>query len=311
MTRLQKKCLVVSLCFHGVVMGALVVTAAFRSEPAVTSETVLMVISPNIVDRAGAGGPRGSAPQQVKPAPMTPTPVAPAPAPPAPRAQPTPAPTAPITHPLPTEPSPAPKQAEPPKTSRLPTPRQSKQDDKPVTSASNETTTKHKITPDLSQPVSSSRSTSRNATTAATSSSDSQAERNRRIREIESALASLSSSYNNKEPESKVVPLPGLDDGETFVGYRTAIFNAYYHAWNPPDSSGRKNAVADVKIVVARDGSIISAEFVSKSEDAAIDRSVKRALDAVPSLPPFPAGATDTQRTFIIRFNLEAKESAG
>jgi len=69
----------------------------------------------------------------------------------------------------------------------------------------------------------------------------------------------------------------------------------------------------DVKIVVARNGDVLSSDIVSKSGDPAVDQSVQRALDQVEreKLPPFPPKAEDTQRTFVIRFNFEAKQSAG
>ncbi len=313
MTRLQRKCLVVSLCFHGVIMGALVVTAAFRSEPVVTGETVLTLISPNIVDKAGVGGERGAPPRSVQPAPVAPTPVAPAPAPapPAPRIRPSPSPTPPVVHPLPTETSPALRSAEPTKTSRLSSPRQTKEDTKVATAKSSETAPKHVITPDLTPSSSAGRAASRNATSAASaaaSAAAAQAEKNR-LQEIRNALSEMA-SIDSKEPASKVVPLPGLDGGESFANYGTAIISLYYHAWTPGEVTS-KNAVVNVKIVVARDGSIISVEFVSKSGDAAYDRSVQRALDAIKSLPPFPASTTDAQRGFLMRFTPELKESAG
>jgi TonB family protein len=68
-----------------------------------------------------------------------------------------------------------------------------------------------------------------------------------------------------------------------------------------------------VEIVVARNGDIVSSKIVSRSGDSSVDQSVQRALDTVErqKLPPFPTGAADTQRTFLIRFNLEAKQSNG
>ena len=110
-----------------------------------------------------------------------------------------------------------------------------------------------------------------------------------------------------------MVALPGEGGGEAFVGYRTAIFNAYYQAWKPPEGTTRRSASADVRIVVARNGDLLSSEIVTKSGDSAVDQSVQRALDQVErqKLPPFPTGAEDTPRTFLIRFDLEAKQSAG
>jgi len=60
---------------------------------------------------------------------------------------------------------------------------------------------------------------------------------------------------------------------------------------------------------VARDGSILSAEIVSRSGHREMDRSVDQALRLVSKLPPFPESARDSERTFLIRFNLEAKLS--
>jgi TonB family protein len=124
-------------------------------------------------------------------------------------------------------------------------------------------------------------------------------------------LEELASNVRATGAKSTVVALPGEGGGEAFVGYETAIFNAYYHAWKTPEETTDRLAVADAKIVVSRDGTIVSAEIVSKSGDAAVDRSVQRALDQVKTLPPFPEKAKDTQRSFLIRFNLEAKQSSG
>ena len=62
-----------------------------------------------------------------------------------------------------------------------------------------------------------------------------------------------------------VVDIPGQGGGEAFAGYETVIYNAYYHAWITPDSLADKLAAADVKIVVARDGTILSAELITNS----------------------------------------------
>jgi TonB family protein len=64
-------------------------------------------------------------------------------------------------------------------------------------------------------------------------------------------------------------------------------------------------------VTIARDGSIISAELVNPSGGTALENSVQGALRRVTKLPPFPASARDTQRTFVIRFNLQAKEMSG
>ena len=106
---------------------------------------------------------------------------------------------------------------------------------------------------------------------------------------------------------------PGEGGGDAFVNYRDAVFSAYYHAWKTPEASAKNMAVADVKIVVSRNGDVLSSDFVTKSGDAAVDKSIQRALDQVEreKLPHFPSASSDDERTFFLRFDLQAKQSAG
>ena len=108
-----------------------------------------------------------------------------------------------------------------------------------------------------------------------------------------------------------VVEMPGQGGGEAFAGYETVIYNVYFHAWTTPDGVADKLAGTDVKIVVARDGRVLSAEIINKSGERALDNSVERVLREVTKLPPFPASTHDEQRSYLIRFNLEAKEGSG
>src|SRR5207244_1671728 len=99
--------------------------------------------------------------------------------------------------------------------------------------------------------------------------------------------------------------------GAAFADYRTIVYSAYYNAWIAPEELIDDEAVTEVRVVIARDGSIISADITGKSGKAVLDRSVERALRAVRQLPAFPEAAKDSQRTFKIRFNLKAKQSSG
>jgi TonB family protein len=105
--------------------------------------------------------------------------------------------------------------------------------------------------------------------------------------------------------------MPGQGGGQAFIGYETYIYNAYYRAWVAPDSVTDKLASVDVKIVVARDGSILQAEIVNKSGERDLNRSVEQALNRVHHLPPFPSASSDEQRSFLLRFNLDAKQGSG
>jgi len=283
MTRLQKKCFVASACLHGLLGVVVLVTAAFRSEPTVAGEQVLTLISPLVLDRTGSGG---GPPAVVVQQPPVPTPT--------PTRQATPAAPAPPRLTAPPKPptTPAPRQ-----TARNPTP------DKPATAPA---ARGHVVTPTF-DPAPRSATAGRQSgspPTAARAASDNRAE------ELSTALASLASGVRTAAATATVVTVPGEGGGEAFVGYDTLVYNVYYHAWNAPQGSSDTRS-ADARIVVARDGTIISHELTRRSGNPAIDTSVERVLDQIKTLPPFPEASQDAQRTFIISFSLEATHSSG
>jgi TonB family protein len=164
---------------------------------------------------------------------------------------------------------------------------------------------------DLTDVTSSTRASSRAGGSAAQAQAAAQAANSRRIlQEIAGTFAALGSSIQSKDSSVKMSTLAGEGGGEAFVSYDNVVFNAYYNAWRPEVATLRL-PVAVVKIVVSRTGNITSSEFVTKSGDPMLDRSVQRALDAVRDLPAFPASTTAAERSFIITFDPKALQSAG
>jgi periplasmic protein TonB len=304
MTRLQKKCFLISAGMHGLLLAILLGSSAFRDKPETSNMPILTMVPVNIVDAPGAGG--GSPEPAVAPQPVQP--------------QPQPAPAPPVVQPQPpvVQPRPAVAQLPPPKPVERPKPHEVATEPTEPVSLPKKTATKHthEIEPDFTPAnvTSTSRKTKVKPTETATdesTSSSSRADARHRQQELAQALETLATGVRNSGAKGTVVDMPGQGGGEAFAGYETVIYNAYYHAWSTPDSVADKLAGADVKIVVARDGRIISAEIIKKSGERALDRSVENALQAVTRLPPFPAGAHDEQRSFLLRFNLEAKEGSG
>jgi TolA protein len=139
----------------------------------------------------------------------------------------------------------------------------------------------------------------------------SQAELNR-LRQAEESLTKLASGVQTSAAEKTTVDIPGLGGGgELFAGYNEVVKSIYYRAWITQDTLADRVVNPVARIVVARDGTIVSAELTNPSGDPALDRSVERALRAVPRLPPFPAGAREEERAFRIRFSLDAKKASG
>ena len=54
-------------------------------------------------------------------------------------------------------------------------------------------------------------------------------------------------------------------------------------------------------------GTVVSAKILSGCGDASIDGTVDATLKRIRKVPPFPAGAKESTRTYIIGFNLLAK----
>ncbi len=288
MTRLQKKCFLFSVGMHGLLGVIVLGSSAFRDKPAAKDIPILTMIPANIVDEAGAGGGSpepAAAPQPSQPAPSvvrTPQPVAPQHA------------AELMEHPKPREvakePAPQPLMA-------------TEAEVKPARKT-------HEIHPDYTPASSVTQKKNIKTSESATAESSSRAEA-RRLNQIAESLSALASGVESSGAKGTVVDMPGQGGGEAFVGYETVIYNVYYHAWITPDSVADRLAATDAKIVVARDGTILSAEIISKSGEPALDKSVGRVLRAVTKLPPFPASARDEQRSFVIRFNLKAKEASG
>ena len=64
-------------------------------------------------------------------------------------------------------------------------------------------------------------------------------------------------------------------------------------------------------MTIAQDGSGSVGDIIQPSGDAQVDDSVRRTLDRVTFIAPFPEGAKENQRTYIINFNLKAKRLLG
>jgi len=64
-------------------------------------------------------------------------------------------------------------------------------------------------------------------------------------------------------------------------------------------------------VTIARNGNVISSSIVKPSGSPQADRAIQATLDRVNFVAPFPQGAKEAQRTFIISFELKAKKLLG
>lgn len=100
--------------------------------------------------------------------------------------------------------------------------------------------------------------------------------------------------------------------GVSYAPYGQIVRKIYTDGWIVPDDMMDDEASVKVSVTIARDGKVLSARIVDASGSAAANRSIQNTLDRITHIGvPFPAGAKESQRTFIMTFNLKAKKAFG
>jgi TonB family protein len=99
---------------------------------------------------------------------------------------------------------------------------------------------------------------------------------------------------------------PGISGGgPSYASYGSWVRSVYQRSWVVPKNTASADATVKVSVRIARDGTVISSQIIERSGDAEMDASVQRTLERVTSVGrPFPEGATDQERAYIIPFSL-------
>ena len=293
MNRLQKKCLIATAGGHLLLILVLVFGSAFfvTHETKPDNSQVLDVIPANIVEAAFNSGVRN-------PRPPAPTPVQPVQPP---QTDPLPPPK-PVVTPQP-QPKPEPvKQQEPvPVKLQKPVPDDIKSPEpepKPVKPA------KPKIEVNLNQVTRSTPSASE--TKAAEARREAQQQAKARADAFNKAIATIDKNASS----ATTVEMPGTSS-VSYANYASVVKSIYERAWTPPNDTSSDDANTKVSITVSSDGSVITSHIIDPSGDSRVDASVQRTLDRVKFIAPFPDGAKEKEKTFIINFNLKAKRMLG
>lgn len=293
MSRLNKKCLIASGALHVLLLVTVFVGAAFilRRPPPQPNLPILNVIPDKLVDQAlyGGGTPHATPPPPAR-RPISPHRSAPPPAPKplrhrSQRQRPKPKPKP--------EPAPAPK----PKPQTIP--------------SENELEKEHHPKPRLRKPHEIHVNTHLVTRKVVHTSRPARVERKDRSA-VQRKVGLLAVNNARQTLERKLSPgttiaIPGIG-GEAYANYAQAIKSIYDQAWIVPSSLEGGDLTVKARVVIARDGSIISSRIIGASGNTALDRSVRLALDRVTQVPAFPAGAKERERTFVILFNPIIKE---
>ncbi|MEI7533255.1 MAG: TonB family protein [Verrucomicrobiae bacterium] len=293
MNRLQKKCLIATAGFHLLLVLVILFGAAFFTSHEKPDETTLLTVIPaNLIDAAFNSGVKAAQP----PAPTPPQPVQTPPQPPQPKPEPVKQPDLEPVKPAPTlvekvkdffkaEPQKlSPDELEPVEKPAKPAPKKREISLKPVI----------RKTPIVAD------------TTAADEARDAKRARDARLKAITSAARSIKENASS----ATTVEMPGTGS-VSYANYASVVKSVYEQAWTPPDDSSSDDANIKVSVTIGSDGTVITSRVLDGSGDARVDASVQRTLNRVNFVAPFPDGAKEKQRTFIINFNLKAKRMLG
>jgi TonB family protein len=295
MNRVQKKCLVASLALHALLCVILLVGPAFLTSNQKTGDQpTLQVIPAKIVDSlfSGGGNPKANPPAAQKVLE------------PAPPVQP--------TETRPPVPTPKPPQIK----------EQAVEDRQPVVEkpapqkpAIKVNTTVVKRTSEKDKEEKARTEAEAKASLQAEAKARAKAEADARRRAAQQLEARLNGTFEslskNLSSGTTIEPLgPG---GEAYADYGQVVKSYYDQAWIDPEDVSEDSATVKVKVVIRRDGTVILDSIQKRSGVPALDKSVQNALDRVRlrGLPPFPEGAKESQRIYIIEFNLKAKRLIG
>ena len=305
MNRLEKKCFTASTGSHLLLVCLVVFGSAFfvsKRDKAPAEYTKMRVVPTKMIDAALSGGggdptvkpsdelQKGSpeAPPKLQPEPpkSEPPKVTPKPAPPQPKPEPEPPPTTEKKSPLPLV--------------------ETKRPPKPDTKSRADTIL------DGLKPTKRNDADKRKAQEKAATEARERLDRewksqNQQLaKQIGSTVQGLSQGFE----KGTVVTAYG-PGGEAYANYADWVHQVYDDAWIMSDMMSDEELRVEVRVVIHRSGRVIDARIEKKSGNAALDRSVQRALDKVKTLQPFPEGSLDQQRTFNINFVPKFKRSTG
>ena len=289
MTRLQKKCLIAAAGTHLLVVVVVLCSGFITSKPKQDDTQVVDMISPTVLDHVlNTGSSSAPPPPPTPPIQQPPVPTPPIPDPPKP-----PPPADPVKVVKPVTPLEPMKPVKDPDIS-IPPP-------KPPKPPHIIKVSKEVVTLDNKQAAQEA------AAAAAKAAREEKKLRDQRSKAFQNAARNIK---DNSSKPTVVDASPGTSS-VSFSDYASQVKIRYDGAWTPPDDMASDDVTTKVSVTISRDGSVVSARIISRSGEARVDASVQRALDRVDFIGPFPDGAKEKERTFIINFNPQARRLNG
>jgi len=284
MSRLQKKCFLVSAGMHVLLPVILVLGSALspRTKP---EETQVLEFIPVIMtdDKVSGGGdPHARTAQAELNRPITPTPRPPDP--------------------------PAPKVTE-----RADDPNPPKDPDEAPAQVADARKSNTRKLPNVSTTP-----TVRKTANSPKTPTNKPAEEDNSVREAQktrllaaSMIGSAANSLREGATATEVKLLGPGGGGLPYANFLDTVRTIYTQAWMLPEDIEDDQATTLASVTINKRGNVIRASISRKSGNSAVDSSVQRTLDRVTYVAPLPSASGDDERTVTIGFNVKAKRGIG
>lgn len=327
MDRTQKRCLVGSVAFHGILVVVLISAAAFAPKPEIPSVPFLELLPTDLKltdgDQIGGGNPHAQRP----PARSNPPPSRPLPPPTTPKSPPKQV----VEDTKPSVPPKVEKRAEPKADkSEKPEPKSEKADAKDLPVNKNEPKAKAQDVDNLRRAAKPAiQVAGKKITRPSNAEEESRKEReaterrereereaaDRRRQAIESAnelrrnlasrIQSGAETISSGVGSASVLEIPG-PGGQAYAPYISYLGAFYRERWKSPRSVARARASVGASVEVAKDGTVLDFKLTEPSGVRDVDESVREVLRRYPKLRPLPETTKDSKRIFTIQFRLDA-----
>jgi TonB family protein len=283
MSRLHQKCVIASAGTHVLLAVILFACPAFLTSKSRPSDVTPITFYPSILIEQPFDNP-GDSPGSRPPAPT--------PAPPAPVVRPTPAPPAPPTREIVREVAPPKTTGESLEVAKEPKKKRLEISTTLVTKKPNTKPTPASETP-----------------TVDTKEQEQREWRQRAANQIGRTANNVKSGTGSA---TKIEEGTGSGtSGPSYASYAAWVWSVYESAWVRPEDASIPDATVEVSVTIASSGTVIAKRITKRSGDRAVDASVQSALDRITTVSrPFPEGAKDKQRTYIIPFNMKTSRGA-
>jgi TonB family protein len=290
MSRLQKKCFLGATSLHGLLLLALLIGPGFIKQPKVDDMPMIEILPMMATDEKHSGGGSPRPAPAVQPQPIVQQQSQTTPPPPRPE---------PVHPPEAVPPKTEPVDPEPPKVVR--------KDAEPAEKKTTNAKPAHQIKVSSRVVKLADKKTRTTQTTTATATANNNTQVQQAFSRAQKNLsAGLSSSTRVEMPEG-----PG-GGGVSYANYGQIVRKIYTDAWMVPDDMTDDEATVKVSVTVASSGKVLTARITQPSGSAAANRSIQATLDRITDIGyPFPQGAKESQRTFIMTFNLKSKKAFG